>query len=153
MWGMQNRAVQSMLDYDYVCERSSPSVVAVTYPLMGDHKQKYYFGHKEILIPGKAVTLTKKLFVHYRVSASVYKSMDDAMRKHPDASVLVNFASLRSAYETSLEALRYPQIRCIAIIAEGIPENWTRSLIKQADEKNVTIIGPATVRIAWLGAS
>jgi len=126
VWGMQNRAVQSMLDYDYVCERSSPSVVAMTYPLIGDHKQKFYFGHKEILIP-------------------LYKSMDDAMKKHPDATVLVNFASLRSAYETSLEAMRYPQIHCIAIIAEGIPENWTRTLIKQADEKGVTIIGPATV--------
>ena len=37
------------------------------------------------------------------------------------------------------------QIRTIAIIAEGIPENYTRKLIKVADSKNVTIIGPATV--------
>ena len=25
----------------------------MTYPMTGDHKQKFYFGHKEILIPGK----------------------------------------------------------------------------------------------------
>uniref|UniRef100_H3CMQ4 ATP citrate synthase n=1 Tax=Tetraodon nigroviridis TaxID=99883 RepID=H3CMQ4_TETNG len=33
----------------------------------------------------------------------------------------------------------------IAIIAEGIPEAFTRKIIKAADEKGVTIIGPATV--------
>lgn len=37
------------------------------------------------------------------------------------------------------------QIRTIAIIAEGIPEALTRKLIKTADNKGVTIIGPATV--------
>lgn len=37
------------------------------------------------------------------------------------------------------------QIHTIAIIAEGIPEAQTRRMIKMADEKGVTIIGPATV--------
>lgn len=37
------------------------------------------------------------------------------------------------------------QIHTIAIIAEGIPEALTRKIIKVADEKGVTIIGPATV--------
>ena len=50
---------------------------------------------------------------------SVYKNMDDAMKKHPKADVLVNFASLRSAYDSTLEAMNYSQIRTIAIIAEG----------------------------------
>ncbi|XP_057322341.1 ATP-citrate synthase [Microplitis mediator] len=126
IWGMQTRAVQSMLDFDFVCRRSVPSVAAVVYPFVGDHKQKFYWGHKEILIP-------------------VYKQMKDAMTKHPDADVMVTFASLRSAYESTLETLQFPQIRTIAIIAEGIPENMTRKLILMAHEKNVTIIGPATV--------
>lgn len=39
------------------------------------------------------------------------------------------------------------QIHTVAIIAEGIPEAQTRRLIKVADEKGVTIIGPATVRL------
>ncbi|KAK2727044.1 hypothetical protein QYM36_007785, partial [Artemia franciscana] len=126
IWGMQTRAVQGMLDFDFVCRRSEPSIVAMTYPLTGDHKQKFYWGHKEILIP-------------------LYKNMGDAIRKHPEADVLVNFASLRSAYESTIEAMNFPQIRTIAIIAEGIPENYTRKLIKEADERGVTIIGPATV--------
>lgn len=126
VWGMQTRAVQSMLDFDFVCRRDEPSVVAMVYPFTGDHKQKFYWGHKEILI-------------------TVYKKMEDAMNKHKDADVLVNFASLRSAYESTIETMTYPQIRTIAIIAEGIPENLTRKLILEANAKNVNIIGPATV--------
>ena len=41
-----------------------------------DSKQNFYWGHKEILVP-------------------IYKNMADAMAKHPDTDVLVNFASLR----------------------------------------------------------
>lgn len=63
VWGMQTRAVQSMLDFDFVCRRTEPSVVAMVYPFTGDHKQKFYWGHKEILIP-------------------VYKKMEHAMTKH-----------------------------------------------------------------------
>merc|ERR1719498_225738 len=36
-------------------------------------------------------------------------------------------------------------IKTIAIIAEGVPECQTRSMIKKAQSKNVGIIGPATV--------
>lgn len=126
IWGMQTRAVQGMLDFDFVCSRPQPSVAAMVYPFTGDHKQKFYWGHKEILVP-------------------VYKSMADAMKKHPDADVVINFASLRSAYDSTIETLNFPQIRIIAIIAEGIPENLTRILIKKAGEKGVSIIGPATV--------
>ncbi|XP_044303004.1 ATP-citrate synthase isoform X1 [Varanus komodoensis] len=126
VWGMQTRAVQGMLDFDYICSRDEPSVAAMVYPFTGDHKQKFYWGHKEILIP-------------------VFKNMADAMRKHPEVDVLINFASLRSAYDSTVETMNYPQIRTVAIIAEGIPEALTRKLIKMADEKGVTIIGPATV--------
>lgn len=126
VWGMQTRAVQSMLDFDFICRRDEPSVVAMVYPFTGDHKQKYYWGHKEVLIP-------------------VYKKMHDAITKHKDVDVVVNFASLRSAYESTVEVLDYAQIRTIAIIAEGIPENMTRKLNKMAHAKGVSIIGPATV--------
>ncbi|MED6264261.1 hypothetical protein CHARACLAT_012947, partial [Characodon lateralis] len=126
VWGMQTRAVQGMLDFDYVCSRDQPSVAAIVYPFTGDHKQKFYWGHKEILLP-------------------VYKNMADAMKKHPEVDVMISFASLRSAYDSTLEAMQYPQVHTIAIIAEGIPEAQTRKLIKIADEKGVTIIGPATV--------
>lgn len=57
----------------------------------GDHKQKFYWGHKEILIP-------------------VFKNMGDAMRKHPEVDVLINFASLRSAFDSTMETMNYPQV-------------------------------------------
>jgi len=41
---------------------------------------------------------------------SVFKKMDDAMKLFPDADVLVSFASLRSAYESTVEAMQYPQV-------------------------------------------
>ncbi|KAJ8786891.1 hypothetical protein J1605_023323 [Eschrichtius robustus] len=126
VWGMQTRAVQGMLDFDYVCSRDEPSVAAMVYPFTGDHKQKFYWGHKEILIP-------------------VFKNMADAMKKHPEVDVLISFASLRSAYDSTIETMNHAQIRTIAIIAEGIPEALTRKLIKKAEQKGVTIIGPATV--------
>eukprot|EP00064_Thunnus_orientalis_P011177 superscaffoldBa00001588_g11207 len=116
VWGMQTRAVQGMLDFDYVCSRDEPSVAAMVYPFTGDHKQKFYWGHKEILLP-------------------VYKNMADAMKKHPEVDVLISFASLRSAFDSTVEAMQYPQIRTIAIIAEGIPEAQTRKMVKMADEK------------------
>ncbi|NXT90945.1 ACLY synthase, partial [Anhinga rufa] len=91
IWGMQTRAVQGMLDFDYICSRDEPSVAAMVYPFTGDHRQKFYWGHKEILIP-------------------VYKNMSDAMRKHPEVDVLINFASLRSAYDSTVETMNYPQV-------------------------------------------
>merc|ERR1719195_2083897 len=127
IWGLQTRAVQGMMDFDYVCGRSEPSVAAMVYPMApGDSKQNFYWGHKEVLVP-------------------VFKSMADAMAAFPEADVMISFASLRSAYDSTLECMEFKQIRTIAIIAEGIPENYTRKLLKIAAEKKVTIIGPATV--------
>ena len=48
---------------------------------------------------------------------------------------MVNFASLRSAYDVTMEAMNCPSLKTIAIIAEGIPENFTRNIIKTANEK------------------
>lgn len=133
VWGMQPKAVQGMLDYDHMCSRDIPSVVAMIYPFSGNHKQKFYWGHKEILIP-------------------CYKDTEQALKKHPTADTLVNFASLRSAFDSTMEAMEYPQIRSIAIIAEGIPENKTKLIIKRAGERGVVIIGPATVGGITAGA-
>eukprot|EP01137_Pigoraptor_chileana_P036094 Opistho-2@31091 len=126
VYGMQPRAVQGMLDFDSVCKRDTASVAGMIYPFSGNHSQKFYWGTKEIMIP-------------------VYKSMEEAMQRHPEADVMINFASFRSAYESTMETLQFPQIRVISIIAEGIPENKTRLMNKAAKEKGVWIIGPATV--------
>jgi ATP citrate (pro-S)-lyase len=76
----------------------------------------------------------------------VYQKMEEAFKKHPEVTVVVNFASFRSVYTSVMEILNYSeQIKTIAIIAEGVPESQTRAFNKEAHKKGVGIIGPATV--------
>jgi len=126
VYGLQNRAVQGMLDFDFMCKRKTPSVSAMVFPFGGNHNVKFYWGTDEVLMP-------------------VYTTTEEAVNKHPDVSFFINFASFRSVYETSLEAMKFPQIKTITIIAEGVPEQQTKDIIKAAEEKKVGIIGPATV--------
>jgi succinyl-CoA synthetase alpha subunit len=67
------------------------------------------------------------------------------MAKHSDVDCVVNFASSRSVYSSTMELLQVPQIKSIAIIAEGVPERRAREILHVAKKKGVTIIGPATV--------
>lgn len=126
IYGMQPRAVQGMLDFDHMCQRKTPSVAAMIYPFGGSHVQKFYWGDKETLLP-------------------VTTSIKDAVQRFPEVDVVVNFASFRSVYESTLELLNYPTIKTIAIIAEGVPEKRAKQLLKIANDKGVLIIGPATV--------
>ena len=45
------------------------------------------------------------------LSAVVYKSMSEAVKKHPEADVLINFASLRSAFDATMEAMSFGQVK------------------------------------------
>lgn len=68
----------------------------------------------------------------------VYTSIAEAVKRHPDVSIMVNFASFRSVYETTMDALGFSDtIKTLAIIAEGVPESQTREIIKAANEKKV----------------
>ena len=123
--GYQQAAIQRMLDFDYTCRRSTPSVACIVDATQeGNHK--CFWGTAEILIP-------------------IYRTITQAAVKHPDADVLVNFSSFRSAYPTSKEALETATIRTVAIIAEGVPEHRTKELIHIAKQRSKWIIGPATV--------
>lgn len=126
VYGLQPRACQGMLDFDFICKRDTPSVAGVIYPFGGQFVTKMYWGTKETLLP-------------------VYQQVPVAMAKHPEVDVVVNFASSRSVYSSTLELLEYPQIKTIAIIAEGVPERRAREILHKAKKKGVTIIGPATV--------
>jgi ATP citrate (pro-S)-lyase len=126
VFGLQPRAIQGMLDFDFSCGRKTPSVAAMIYPFGGHHIQKFYWGTKETLLP-------------------VYSTVAEAIKKHPDVDVVVNFASSRSVYQATLEILSFPQIKAIGIIAEGVPERHAREILHLAVEKGVIIIGPATV--------
>ena len=125
VFGYQQNAIQRMLDFDYICRRKEPSVTCIVNPTREGY-HKCFWGTKEVMIP-------------------MYKTLEEAVAKHKDADVMVNFASFRSAYQTSKEALESKTIRTVAIIAEGVPERRSRELVKIANEKKKWIIGPATV--------
>ncbi len=125
IYGYHRRPIQRMLDFDYVCRREKPSVAAIVNPTReGFHKA--FFGAKEILIP-------------------MYRTIAKAAAEHPEADVMVNFASFRSAFPTTMEALEQPTIRTIAVIAEGVPERKARIMAATAKKLGKVIIGPATV--------
>jgi len=127
IFGNQEAAVQRMLDFDYLSGKESPSVAAVVNPSGGSKGfTKVFFGWHEILIP-------------------MYNKLETAVEKHPEADVVINFASFRSAYEVSTEAINYPSIKTVVIIAEGLPERQTRELIALRKKLGKWIIGPATV--------
>jgi succinyl-CoA synthetase alpha subunit len=126
IYNMQVNAVQRMLDFDYVSKREKPSVAALIDPTGSDGYQKFFFGTREIIIP-------------------IYKSVNVAAAQHPNVDVLINFASFRSAAQSTEDALAIPSIRTHVIIAEGIPERRTRLLADKARKLGKVIIGPATV--------
>ncbi|KAI1843088.1 hypothetical protein JX265_005131 [Neoarthrinium moseri] len=126
VYGLQPKAVQGMLDFDFICKRTTPSVAGIIYTFGGQFVSKMYWGTSETLLP-------------------VYQQVEKAVEKHPDVDVVVNFASSRSVYSSTMELMNYPQIKTIAIIAEGVPERRAREIAHVARKKGVQIIGPATV--------
>ncbi len=132
VYGAQSRATQRMLDFDFLCRRPQPSVAAMITPERGGF-ETFFWGAKEIRLP------------HLR-------SIAEAAERFPQADVLVNFASQRSAFDTTLEALETRTIRTIAVIAEGVPERQARILAATAKAKGGWIIGPATVGGVKAGA-
>ena len=158
--------VQRMLDFDYLCGafegrqmrskggsearreeeyadrwerrnartgRSTPSVAAVIKPGSGEGFEKLFFGKNEVPIAS-------------------HGSIKAAAAAHPRADVFINFASFRSAYQSTMEAIQQPTIHVVAIIAEGVPEKDTKDLIAYAKKHNKIIIGPATVGGIQAGA-
>ncbi|KAF2483171.1 citrate synthase-like protein [Neohortaea acidophila] len=126
VYGLQTRAVQGMLDFDFICKRKTPSVAGIIYTFGGQYVSKMYWGTSETLLP-------------------VYQSTEKAMAKHSDVDHVVNFASSRSVYTSTMELMEFPQVKSIAIIAEGVPERRAREILHVAKKKGITIIGPATV--------
>lgn len=117
---------QKMLDFDFLCERD-PSVVAFVDPWKKVSNYKLFFGGKEIFI----------------TSYPDLESIPEYILKKADT--MLNYASFRSAYESTLKAMDIENIKNIIIIAEWIPESQTRKIIVYNKIKQKNIIGPSTV--------
>jgi len=133
-WNNNKSAIQRMLDYDFVIGRETPSVAAIVAPTSSAKFEKFFWGGDEIMI-------------------DVFRSTADAAKAHPNADVLLNFASFRTAYDVSMEAIAMDgQFRVIMVTAEGIPERLARKMNQAARDAGITVIGPATVGAIAPGA-
>jgi len=125
-WNNNKSAIQRMLDYDYTIGREKPSVAGIVAPTSGNKFDKFFWGGDEVMIP-------------------LFKNTTEANKAQPQADVLLNFASFRTAYDVTMEALNLEVFKTIMITAEGIPERLARGMNEFAKSKGVSVIGPATV--------
>jgi len=132
-WNNNKTAIQRMLDYDYTIKRKTPSIAAIVAPTSGNKFEKFFFGSDEVMIP-------------------LFKTTAAAKKAQPQADVLLNFGSFRTAYDVTMEALEIGGFSSMMITAEGIPERLARGMNAKARELGVTIIGPATVGAITPGA-
>jgi ATP-citrate lyase alpha-subunit len=132
-WNNNKTAIQRMLDYDYVIKRDKPSVAGIVAPTSSNKFEKFFWGADEIMVP-------------------IYRNTADAKKAQPQADVLLNFASFRTAYNVTNEALDIGGFRVIMITAEGIPERLARAMNQKARDLGITVIGPATVGAIAPGA-
>ncbi len=132
-WNNNKSAIQRMLDYDYTIKRETPSVAAIVAPTSSAKFEKFFWGADEIMIP-------------------LYKNTTEAKAAQPQADVLLNFASFRTAYDVTMEALEIGGFGSIMVTAEGIPERLARKMNQAARDCGVTVIGPATVGAIAPGA-
>ena len=133
-WNNNKNAIQRMLDYDFTIGRKTPSVAAIVAPTSNNKFEKFFWGPEEVMIP-------------------LYKSTPDATKDHPNADVLLNFASFRTAYDVTMEAIGIKdQFKTIMVTAEGIPERLARVMNQAARDAGITVIGPATVGAISPGA-
>jgi len=133
-WNNNKTAIQRMLDYDYTIDREKPSVAAIVAPTSNNKFEKFFYGNDEVMIP-------------------VFKSTPEAAKAFPNADVLLNFGSFRTAYDVTMEAVGLEgQFKTIMVTAEGIPERMARIMNNAARSKGITVIGPATVGAIAPGA-
>lgn len=118
--------IQSMLDYDYMCGRQSPSVLAII--SSGRKQERYFWGESEIEVP---------------VFASV-EVLPSEVREAADAVLMVQSARrVLTAIKSALPLLS--KVRIVTIFAEQVPERHARELIAFARKHKVLITGPASV--------
>lgn len=130
--GSYKPGYQAILDFDKLCGRSEPSIVAI----VGGSKrfEKLFWGKEEDLV-------------------SCYPSIAEAKKSLPEVQWLFNVTSARRAYQVVEEFFaHYPEAYGAHIFAEDIPEIEAIKLHQEYATKGKTIIGPAGVGLLVPGA-
>jgi ATP citrate (pro-S)-lyase len=130
--GSYGPAYQSILDFDALTGKQKPSIVGI----VGSNKrfEKYFWHRGEVLIP-------------------CFKTIEEAKQAIPDVNWLLNIASARRAYQTSVDFFKnYPDAVGAHIFAEDVPEIHALKLFEEYVKKGKTIIGPAGVGLIVPGS-
>lgn len=130
--GAYKPGIQAILDFDALCDKVRPSVVAI----VGSNKQfeKFFWGDGEMLIP-------------------CYPTIEQAKQAVPSVGWLFNTSSARRAYQSTRDFFTaYPDADGAHLFAEDIPELQATKLYDEYAKAGKTIVGPAGVGLIVPGA-
>ena len=130
--GSYKPGYQAILDFDALCGRKTPSIVAI----VGSSKrfEKYFWGNEEVLIP-------------------CYRTIAEAKQAIKHVDWLFNVTSARRAYQTTQNFFEaYPEAYGAHLFAEDIPEIEALKLYNSYTLAGKTIIGPAGVGLLVPGS-
>jgi len=130
--GSYKPGYQAILDFDFLCGKSNPSIVGIVGP--NKRFEKYFWGNEEILIP-------------------CYKSLEAAKDTIGNVEWLLNISSGRRAFQSTVEFFEsFPDALGAHLFAEDIPEKFALELSSRYLQQGKTIIGPAGVGLVVPGA-
>ncbi len=124
--GEYSSIIQSIMDYDFLCKKESPSIQAI----VGANKrgQRYFWGKNEVLIP-------------------FYNNLDETPNRLNDKiNFFLNVTSARRVKSTSEITIgNLKNILGGVIFAENTPEKSTLDLLDNIKNKDIFLIGPSSV--------
>ncbi len=131
--GSHKPIIQSMLDFDFLSGKSSPSVKAIV--ASGRRFERYFFGNQEVLIP---------VFSRpENIPAEIAETL----------TLFFNTTSARRTKKTTLEVMTHlPHLLGGTIFAEDVPEQHSLELYEFVQKHNKFIIGPASVGLLIPGS-
>lgn len=130
--GSYKPGYQAILDFDYLCGKSTPSIVGIVGP--NKRFEKYFWGNEEVLIP-------------------CYESIESAGSSIESVEWLLNISSGRRAFQSTVDFFEaFPDSIGAHLFAEDIPEKFALDLSDRYLKQGKTIIGPAGVGLVVPGA-
>jgi len=130
--GMHAGIIQSILDYDFLLGKASPSILAIV--AKGRSQERFFWGRSEVSLP-------------------VYPALGSlplAMARQVDH--VINVQSARHVRTTTVEALEsLDSLKVISIFAENTPELHALQIRQLATQKKVIVVGPSSVGLLLPG--
>jgi citrate synthase len=120
--------LQSILDYDFLVGKTSPSLKAIIQSTENRKFQKFFFGSEEVLIP-------------------IFENIPICKQNFSEIDLFINLNSGRRCYQTTLDFFgNYPDALGGHLFAEDVPEKHAIDLYKRFGEKKI-VAGPSGVGI------